>query len=101
MRFMHSPRKMRSRCASLICAMAILLASASVSARAQAASTDTASRDFEAEIAKYMQLRQNAVGGGQRSTNSAQKLSQHRMATADKLQAARMGAKQGDIFTEN
>src|SRR5690242_7186625 len=100
MRFMRRPGPMRNVRACLICAIAVLVISASAFAE-QAPATDAASRDFEAEIAKYMQLRQNAVGGGQRSTNSSQKLSQHRMATADKLQAARLGAKQGDILTEN
>lgn len=55
-------------------------------------------RDFEARISSYMDLHKKQAGND-KPTDSAEKLEQQRKEIAAKMQAARPGAHQGDIFS--
>jgi hypothetical protein len=68
---------------------------------AHAASQDDAQtvNDFEARVAKYLDLRKKEAGSAPRPTNSPEKLADTQKDSAAKVKAARQDAKQGDIFT--
>lgn len=55
-------------------------------------------KDFEARISSYMDLHKKEAGDA-KPTDSAEKLEQQRKDIAARVQAARPGAHQGDIFT--
>lgn len=55
--------------------------------------------DFEARVAKYLDLRKKEAGSAPRPTNSSEKLAETQQDSAAKVKAVRRDAKQGDIFT--
>jgi hypothetical protein len=55
--------------------------------------------DFEARVAKYLDLRKKEAGSAPRPTNSPEKLAESQQNLAEKVRALRPDAKQGDIFT--
>jgi hypothetical protein len=55
--------------------------------------------DFEARVAKYLDLRKKEAGSAPRPTNSPEKLAAAQQDLAAKVSALRRDAKQGDIFT--
>lgn len=54
--------------------------------------------DFEARVAKYLDLRKKEPGSAPRPTNSPEKLADTQQDLAEKLKVLRRDAKQGDIF---
>jgi hypothetical protein len=56
-------------------------------------------KDFEARVAKYLDLRKKEAGSAPRPTNSPEKLAETQQERAAKVSALRQDAKQGDIFT--
>jgi hypothetical protein len=56
-------------------------------------------KEFYARVSKYLGLRKKEAGSSPKPTKSAAKLSESKNAMAEKIQAARADAKQGDIFT--
>src|SRR6266446_8098409 len=56
-------------------------------------------KEFYARVSKYLDLRKKAAGSPPKPTKSATKLAESKNAMAEKIQAARADAKQGDIFT--
>lgn len=56
-------------------------------------------KEFYARISKYLDLRKKEAGSPPKPTKSAIKLAASKHAMAEKIQAARADAKQGDIFT--
>ena len=54
--------------------------------------------DFEARVAKYLDLRKKQAGSPPRPTNSSEKLAETQQDLAAKVKALRQDAKQGDIF---
>ena len=56
-------------------------------------------KEFYARISKYLGLRKKEAGSPPKPTKSAVKLAEIKNAMAEKIQAARADAKQGDIFT--
>lgn len=57
--------------------------------------------DFEKQVKDYMKLRKKAESGipAFKPTDSAHKINEHRRLLAASIQAARLQAKQGDIFS--
>lgn len=55
--------------------------------------------DFEARVAKYLDLRKKQAGSAPRPTNSSEKLAEAQQDRAATVKALRRNAKQGDIFT--
>jgi hypothetical protein len=55
--------------------------------------------DFEARVAKYLDLRKNQAGSAPRPTNNLEKLADTQQTLAAKVSVLRQDAKQGDIFT--
>ena len=55
--------------------------------------------DFEARVAKYLDLRKKQAGSAPRPTNSSEKLAETQQDLAAKVKALRQDAQQGDIFT--
>ena len=55
--------------------------------------------DFGSRISDYLALRQKAAGAPAKPSNSSQKVVEQQKQAAEKIQAARSTAKQGDIFT--
>jgi hypothetical protein len=77
--------------------MAVLISA--FPARAKSSGDDAqAVRDFEARISSYMDLHKKEAGDV-KPTDSPEKLEQQRKDITAKMQAARPGAHQGDIFT--
>jgi len=60
---------------------------------------DQTVKDFEARVAKYLDLRKKEAGSAPRPTNSPEKLAEVQQNLAAKVAALRPDAKQGDIFT--
>jgi hypothetical protein len=56
-------------------------------------------KEFYARVSKYLDLRKKEAGSPPKPTKSAIKLTESKHAMAEKIQAARADAKQGDIFT--
>ncbi len=56
-------------------------------------------KEFYARLSKYLDLRKKEAGSPPKPTKSAIKLAESKKAMAEKIQAARADAKQGDIFT--
>jgi hypothetical protein len=56
-------------------------------------------KEFYARVSKYLDLRKKEAGSPPKPTKSAIKLAASKKAMAEKIQAARADAKQGDIFT--
>ncbi|HMH00306.1 MAG TPA: hypothetical protein VK555_02780 [Terriglobales bacterium] len=56
-------------------------------------------KEFYARVSKYLDLRKKEAGSPPKPTKSAIKLNESKNAMAEKIQAARADAKQGDIFT--
>lgn len=55
--------------------------------------------DFEARVAKYLDLRKKQAGSAPRPTNSSEKLAEAQQDRAATVKALRRNAKRGDIFT--
>jgi hypothetical protein len=55
--------------------------------------------DFQARVAKYLDLRKKEAGSAPRPTNSPEKLADTQQDLAAKVRALRRDAKPGDIFT--
>jgi len=57
--------------------------------------------DFKARVEKYAELHKDLAKGAarQKEDTSAERINAQKTALAEKIQAARAGAKQGDIFT--
>src|SRR5436190_12374310 len=56
-------------------------------------------KEFYARVSKYLDLRKKEAGSSPKPTKSTVKLAQNKNVMAEKIQAARADAKQGDIFT--
>jgi len=56
-------------------------------------------RDFEARVAKYIDVRKKDAGSAPHPTNSPEKIAETRQDVASKTKAIRSGARQGNIFT--
>jgi len=56
-------------------------------------------RDFEARVAKYIDVRKKDAGSAPHPTNSPEKIAETRQDVASKTRAIRSDAKQGNIFT--
>src|SRR5262249_9844856 len=56
-------------------------------------------RDFEARVAKYIDVRKKDAGSAPHPTNSPEKIAETRQNVASKTRAIRSDAKQGNIFT--
>jgi hypothetical protein len=56
-------------------------------------------KEFYARVSRYLDLRKKEAGSPPKPTKSAVKLADSKNAMAEKIQAARTDAKQGDIFT--
>ena len=71
-----------------------------ISSSASALAPDDAQiiKDFQSRIDAYMDVHKKQTVAS-KSTDSAEKLAEDRKQSAMKMQAARSGAKQGDIFT--
>jgi hypothetical protein len=89
-------------CSGLLLACIGLLAQMPQSAApAKPAKPDdsTLINDFEARVNQYMDMRKTQGGNAPRSTNSPEKLTQTKNEIAQRVRAARNGAKQGEVFT--
>lgn len=92
---------MRNRHALTIAACALVMAVTGAWALAQQqAQSQGPVDDFEARLAKYVQLRKTAPNAESRkTTNSPDKLMEQRDTIKSRVLAGRPNAKQGDIFT--
>jgi hypothetical protein len=90
-----------SRVPGAFVCMATTVVIIGLSMAALAASGDDAQtvKDFEARVAKYIDLRKKDAGSGPRPTSSSDKLAETRKDLQAKAKALRPNAAQGDIFT--
>jgi hypothetical protein len=90
----HNISAVTARTLTLLLGMGLCLAPA-------AASQEHAQtvNDFQARVAKYLDLRKKEAGSAPRPTNSPEKLADTQQNLAEKVKALRRDAKQGDIFT--
>jgi hypothetical protein len=88
----------RSMWGSAMVLMAVLMCALAVGGKTPAPDSAQVVKDFEARVSSYLDLRKKEAGDS-KSTDSPEKLEQQREQIAARMQAARSGARQGDIFT--
>ena len=85
----------------LIAVIAMLHVAASAAAQTGSANAPTILKEFSARVQQYHDLRDKVDEGAARQTRSTdpEKIVAQKSALAARVQAARAGARQGDIFT--
>jgi hypothetical protein len=78
-----------------LCVLGALFAGYTV---AQAQNAEAAVKDFQARVAKYLDVHK-ATGIAKKPTDSPGKLAEQKQQTAEKIRQSRAAARQGDIFT--
>jgi hypothetical protein len=80
-------------------ALTALLLAGSVWAQPSKAANSDVVKDFEGRVKRYLDQRTQQAGTSPRPTNSSVKLAETQQQMAERIRAARAGARQGDIFT--